>query len=219
MERHHQNGQETISLGCLRRWGCEGRKGRWKTLNWLYVGGGVGGGRAASPFNRLGFPVQRGSSLHEKVPQPTVTWARGTGGMQGGKKGVPGSRPLVPTYLLEAMAKQLGSRSPCTLTVWGVTLREGPGRGGLGERTGKETCCHSVNSDANATGCLHSRKPLCWWRPSNHRCVLSTGLIQMEVVKVKTLKCLMETPPRGLCWGECAAQMTTSLCSNRRPTR
>lgn len=55
------------------------------------------------------------------------------------------------------------------------------------------------------TGCLQSGKPLCWWRLSNHRCVLSTGLIQMEVVKVKTLKCLMETPPRGLCWGVCSA--------------
>lgn len=59
----------------------------------------------------LGFQCQRGSSLHEKVPQQTVTWARGTGGMEGGRKGVPGSRPLVPTYLLETMAEQLGSRS------------------------------------------------------------------------------------------------------------
>lgn len=85
----------------------------------------------------LGFQCQRGSSLHEKVPQQTVTWARGTGGMEGGRKGVPGSRPLVPPLPVRDHGRAARLPEPVRLTVWGVRLREGPGRGGLGDRQEK----------------------------------------------------------------------------------
>lgn len=146
--------------------------------------------------------------------------SHGHGEQEGWKEGGKGSRGPGPSSPLLARDHGRAARlpEPVRLTGLGCDAAGGAWEGRTWRQTGKEMCGHFVNRDANAISCLQSGKPLCWWRLSNHRCVLSTGLIQMEVVKVKTLKCLMETPPRRLCWGESAAQMTTSLCSNRRPT-
>lgn len=46
--------------------------------------------------------------------------------------------------------------------------------------------------------------------------VLFAGLILREDVKVKTLKFLMETLPRALCWGKSAVNMTTFLFLNHQ---